>query len=103
MEKETGYGTGMWAWLLQRITGVLLVFYLFIHIVWAHGIKTPLDFMFVEFKTSSVLILLILVLPHALNGFRVFAIDFGVGERTQKILFWTLVLIGILVLIWGIP
>ena len=102
MEKGTGYGTGMWAWLLQRVTGVLLVFYLFIHIVWVHGIKTPFDFMFVEFKTS-VLILLILVLPHALNGFRVFAIDFGIGERTQKILFWALILIGILVLIWGVP
>ncbi len=102
MEKERAYGTGMWAWLLQRVTGILLVFYLFIHIVWAHGIKTPFDFMFVEFKTA-VFILLLLVLPHALNGFRVFAIDLGIGNRTQKLLFWALVLIGGLVIIWGIP
>jgi len=102
MEKDWAYGTGMWAWLLQRVTGVLLVFYLFIHIVWAHGIETPFDFMFVDFKTA-ILILLLLVLPHALNGFRVFAIDFGIGEKMQKILFWALVLIGFLVIIWGIP
>ena len=102
MEKDWVYGTGMWAWLLQRITGVLLVFYLFIHIVWVHGIKTPFDFMFVDFKTA-VLILLLLVLPHALNGFRVFAIDFGIEDKTQKILFWALVFIGILVIIWGVP
>ena len=102
MKKEWAYGTGMWAWLLQRVTGILLVFYLFIHIVWTHGIRTPFDFMFVDFKTA-VLILLLLVLPHALNGFRVFAIDFGIGEKMQKILFWALVLIGVLVLIWGVP
>jgi succinate dehydrogenase / fumarate reductase cytochrome b subunit len=102
MEKNWAYGTGMWAWLLQRVTGVLLVFYLFIHIVWAHGIKTPFDFMFVDFKTA-ILILLLLVLPHALNGFRVFAIDFGISEKMQKILFWALVFIGFLVIIWGIP
>ena len=102
MEKDWAYGTGMWAWLLQRVTGLLLVFYLFIHIVWVHGIKTPFDFMFVDFKTA-VLILLLLVLPHALNGFRVFAIDFGIGEKTQKLLFWALVLIGVLVFIGGIP
>src|SRR3972149_7742684 len=102
MEKDWAYGTGMWAWLLQRVTGVLLVFYLFIHIVWAHGIKTPFDFMFVDFRTA-ILILLLLVLPHSLNGFRVFAIDFGISEKMQKILFWALVLIGVLVIIWGIP
>jgi len=100
--KDWLYGTGMWAWLLQRITGVLLVVYLLIHIGWTHGIKTPFDFMFVDVKTS-VLILLLLVLPHALNGFRVFAIDFGIGEKTQKILFWTLVFIGVFVIYWGIP
>ncbi len=102
MEKERVYGTGLWAWLLQRVTGILLVLYLFIHIVWVHGIKTPFNFMFVDFKTA-VFILLLLVLPHALNGFRVFAIDFGISNRTQKLLFWVLVLIGGLVIIWGIP
>ena len=102
MEKDWAYGTGMWAWLLQRVTGILLVFYLFIHILWVHGIKTPFDLMFVDFKTA-VLILLLLVLPHALNGFRVFAIDLGIGVKMQNILFWILVLIGALVIIWGKP
>ncbi len=102
MRKDWGYGTGMWAWLMQRITGFLLVFYLFTHIVWAHGIKTPFDFMFTDFRTA-VFLLLLLVLPHALNGFRIFAIDFGIKQNTQKVLFWVLVCTGILVLIWGVP
>ncbi len=101
MEKNTAYGTGMWAWLLQRITGILLVFYLFIHIAWTHGIQTPFNnIMFTDFKTA-VFILLLLVLPHALNGFRVFAIDFGINEKAQKVLFWALVLIGVLAIIWN--
>ena len=104
MVNDKKYGIGMWAWLLQRITGLLLVFYLFIHIWWIHfsGVDTPFDFildaLFVQSK-SRLLILLLLVVPHALNGFRVFTLDFGISERTQKLLFWGLLLAGVLVII----
>lgn len=104
MEKDQAYGIGMWAWLLQRITGLLLVFYLFMHIWWVHftGVDTPFDFildtLFVQSK-SRLLILLVLVVPHALNGFRVFTLDFGISERAQKFLFWALLLTGMLVII----
>jgi succinate dehydrogenase / fumarate reductase cytochrome b subunit len=105
MERERGYGTGMWAWLLQRITGLLLVIYLFIHVWWLHfsDIKTPFDFLlnilFLSGRTA-VFILLVLVIPHALNGFRVFVIDFGISEKAQRILFWVLMVLGIFVIIW---
>jgi succinate dehydrogenase/fumarate reductase cytochrome b subunit len=42
----------------------------------------------------------VLLIPHALNGFRVFAIDFGISERAQRILFWTLTVFGIFLIIW---
>lgn len=100
MEKERAYGTGMWAWLLQRITGFLLVFYLFLHVAWAHGIKTPFDFMFIP-TPGAFLILLLLAVPHALNGFRVFALDLGISERAQKVMFWALLVFGIVVIIWA--
>ena len=105
MEQERGYGTGMWAWLLQRITGFLLVIYLFIHVWWVHfsGVKTPFDFvlntLFLSGRTS-IFILFVLVIPHALNGFRVFAIDFGISERMQRILFWALTVFGTFLIIW---
>lgn len=104
MEKERLYGTGMWAWLLQRVTGFLLVFYLFMHIWWIHfpGVNTPFDFildtLFVQSR-SRLFILLLLVVPHALNGLRVFTLDFGIGVGAQKILFWVLFIFGILVII----
>ncbi len=100
MEKERAYGTGMWAWLLQRVTGFLLVFYLFLHVGWAHGISTPFDFLFFP-APMAFFILLLLAVPHALNGFRVFAIDFGIGERAQKILFWALLVFGLIVIIFS--
>ena len=98
MGQERAYGTGMWAWLLQRITGFLLVFYLFMHVGWAHGISTPFNVLFVPSPTAFF-ILLLLAVPHALNGFRVFALDFGIREKAQKILFWALLLFGALVII----
>ena len=106
MDKQRAYGTGMWAWLLQRVTGFLLVIYLFIHVWWVHfpGVKTPFDFLINTLflpGSLSILILLILVMPHALNGFRVFVIDFGISEKSQRILFWALTVIGIFLIIWG--
>ena len=103
MEKERAYGTGMWAWLLQRITGFLLVIYLFIHVWWVHfaGIKTPFDFMINTLflpSRNAILILLLLVIPHALNGLRVFAIDFGISDRAQRILFWGLTVFGLIII-----
>ncbi len=106
MDKEIGYGTGMWAWLLQRVTGVLLVFYLFIHVWWVHfsNVKTPFDFLINTLflpSQNAILILLVLIIPHALNGFRVFAIDFGISEKAQRILFWALAVFGVVVIVWA--
>jgi succinate dehydrogenase/fumarate reductase cytochrome b subunit len=54
--------TGMWAWLLFRISGLILVFYL---------------------------ALVVAVLYHALNGVRIILMDFGIGVHRHKILFWS--------------
>jgi len=49
----------------------------------------------------AILVLLVLVIPHALNGFRVFVIDFGISERAQRILFWVLTVFGIIIISWS--
>jgi|Deesub1362A_J573_1020465.scaffolds.fasta_scaffold00005_158 succinate dehydrogenase cytochrome b556 subunit len=96
MSQKPG-NSGMIAWLLQRITGLLLVAYLATHLWVNHfsHITTPLDDFFLFLLGDKFLpVLLALLTYHALNGFRVFAIDFGIGARGQKLLFWGLVVLG---------
>jgi len=90
-------GTGMWAWLLFRISGVLLVFYL-----GAHIIVTSMGQVGADGETYNTLMtafdhplavvldlcLVAAVLYHALNGVRIILMDFGVGIQRHKIVFW---------------
>jgi succinate dehydrogenase / fumarate reductase cytochrome b subunit len=90
--------TGMWAWLLFRISGLILVFYLGAHIIiismgqfGAEG-ETLNDLM--KMFDHPVLVLLdlalvVAVLYHALNGVRIILMDFGIGVHRHKILFWS--------------
>lgn len=90
--------TGMWAWLLFRISGLILVFYLGAHIIvistaaWTEGGSTFTDVMnFLEHPVALVLdlALVVAVLYHALNGVRIILMDFGVGIHRHKIVFWS--------------
>ncbi len=88
-------GLGMWAWLLFRIAGVVVAFYLFVHIVIISqgrltGAKT-LDSIFHTFDRPLFVLLDLLlvwaVLFHGLNGVRVLLMDVGVGVRSHKAVF----------------
>ncbi len=89
-------GIGMWAWVLFRISGLILAAYLFVHI-WvisqgrANG-PEMLDTLF-ELFDHPVLVfldfmLVAAVLFHALNGVRIMLMDVGVGIRRHKAVFW---------------
>jgi succinate dehydrogenase / fumarate reductase cytochrome b subunit len=91
---------GMWAWLLFRASGLLLVLYLFAHIVITSlghfggtGESNAYTQMmeFFEHPVAIVLDLLLVavILYHAFNGVRVILMDFGVGIQRHKIVFWT--------------
>ncbi len=90
--------TGMWAWLLFRISGLILVFYLGAHIIvistaqFSSDGSTFTDVMkFLEHPVALVLdlALVVAVLYHALNGVRIILMDFGVGIQRHKIIFWS--------------
>ena len=92
--------TGMWAWLFFRISGLVLVFYLGAHIIiistaaWTDGGTTFTDVMkFLEHPVALVLdlALVVAVLYHALNGVRIILMDFGIGIKQHKIIFWSCV------------
>jgi succinate dehydrogenase / fumarate reductase cytochrome b subunit len=83
----------MWAWLLFRISGLILVFYLGAHIIIISlGQWGSLDRVMKLFDTPVMVLLdlalVVAVLYHALNGVRVILMDFGVGINRHKVIFW---------------
>ena len=95
-------GVGMWAWVLFRISGLVLLAYLFVH-VWVisqgrvNGPKTLNDlFEFFDkpFLVFLDLMLVAAVLYHALNGVRIVLMDLGVGIRQHKIVFWVCMVVA---------
>ncbi len=83
---------GMWTWVAHRITGVMLFFFLFAHVidtalvnVSPEAYNTALD----TYKTPVVALmevgLVAGVLFHAFNGLRIVALDFwSQGPRYQR-------------------
>jgi len=86
----------MLAWILHRISGLALSFYLVIHI-WdvsaaARNGATSFSEVMGTFNTPFWKImdtlLVAAVVFHALNGIRILLFDAGVGLRLQRALFW---------------
>lgn len=86
---------GTWSWLLHRITGVALTFYLFMHF-WvlssaAQGketfnqrlaqVQTPL------FKILEILLVAVVAF-HLFNGLRIILVEFTLFTRAQRKLLW---------------
>jgi len=87
--------TGTAAWLLQRLSGLFLTLYLVVHIfvigTAVQGEET-FDDLLSTFENTPFLILdaglVGVVAFHALNGVRLVLLDFAIGLRLQKLLFW---------------
>ncbi|MCX6373323.1 MAG: succinate dehydrogenase, cytochrome b556 subunit [Actinobacteria bacterium] len=97
-------GLGMWAWMLFRISGLVLVLYLFVHL-WVIsqgriGGAESLNGLFAFFDKPLLafldLMLVAAVLYHALNGVRILLMDVGVGVKRHKVVFWVCMLVAAL-------
>ena len=87
--------TGMLAHVIQRVTGVLLLLYLFLHVRTIHELsRGPKAFDAALHTFSSPIFksleigLLATVILHALNGIRITLIDLGYAHIGQRQLFW---------------
>ena len=88
-------GGGMWAWVLFRISGLILVAYLFVHIgIVSQGKVSGASVLNRFFKTFDNPIFVFLdfmlvsaVLYHGLNGVRIVLMDMGYGIRQHKLVF----------------
>jgi succinate dehydrogenase / fumarate reductase, cytochrome b subunit len=86
----------MWSWVLHRITGATIFFFLFVHVLDTALVRvSPETYNAVieTYKTPIVglmeLGLVAAVLYHALNGVRVILVDFwSKGPRYQRLMLW---------------
>ncbi|MEU8459454.1 succinate dehydrogenase, cytochrome b556 subunit [Streptomyces sp. NPDC029003] len=90
---------GMWSWVAHRVTGVLIFFFLFVHVLDTALVRVSpeaYDDVVATYKTPIVALLeyglVAAILFHALNGLRVIAVDFWAkGPRYQKQMLWGVV------------
>jgi succinate dehydrogenase / fumarate reductase cytochrome b subunit len=100
---------GMWAYVLNRLSGLGLVLYLYIHLMvlstLARGPEAWDPFIAIV-RAPAFLMLDVVVLAglliHGLNGLRVTLTGFGVGVRVQKTMFLALMAIGALAGAYGV-
>jgi succinate dehydrogenase / fumarate reductase, cytochrome b subunit len=97
----------MWSWVLHRITGATIFFFLFVHVLDTALVRvSPEAYNEVidTYKTPIVGVmeagLVVAVLYHALNGVRIILIDFWQhGPKYQRLMLWVVLGVWIAVFI----
>jgi succinate dehydrogenase / fumarate reductase cytochrome b subunit len=101
----------MWGWVIHRITGVAIYFFLLVHILDTSLVRiSPAAYNAVigTYKTPIMGLgetaLVAAIGLHALNGLRIILIDFwSVGAKHQRLMFWIVVALWIVLLIGFVP
>ncbi len=91
---------GSFAWVLHRLSGWALIFYLTLHIWVIHHLGNgPASFDQVMAAVGTPLFKILeiglwgVILYHALNGFRIIIVDFWGGSKYQKQLYYIVLLL----------
>jgi len=101
----------MWSWVLHRITGVGIFFFLLVHILDTSLVRvSPEAYNAVidTYKTPIMglgeIALVAAIGFHALNGLRIILIDFWkVGAKHQRLMFWIVVVLWAVLIIGFVP
>ena len=89
-------GISMWAWILHRLTALLTVIVLGLHIL-----RNQFGFITPGGRLVAVDLLLVLVAYHGLNGLRVVTIEtWGLAAEQADRLFWVVSSLTIIFLAW---
>jgi succinate dehydrogenase / fumarate reductase cytochrome b subunit len=99
----------MWTWVLHRITGVSVFFFLLVHVLDTALVRVSpesYDLVIASYKTPIVNLLEVglvgAVLYHALNGLRIILIDFWArGPRYQRQMTWAIATVWIVLMVPG--
>ncbi len=100
---------GMWPWLGQRVTAVLVIVTIMVHLILTHMFASaPLTFDDIGDRLASGavlvndVVLLLAVLFHGLNGVRMVVLDWGLSGAGRRVLDGVLWAVGIVAAIYGI-
>ena len=116
MSVKTSKVAGTWAWFFQRVSAVLLIVFLGVHIFVDHFMnvgsetagETLITFGDVSMRLGEFVYvfvdytLLALVLFHGLNGARTVLFDFDMFIKRKKAVDVGLWILGVATLVWGI-
>lgn len=102
---------GMWSWVLHRITGVAIFFFLLVHVLDTALVRLSpeaYNVVIATYKTPLIgvaeLGLVAAILYHSLNGLRIALIDFWRrGVKYQNVMFWVVVAVALLAFIGFAP
>lgn len=90
---------GMWSWVLHRITGIAIFFFLLVHVLDTSLIRVSpeaYDAVLGTYKNPIMglgeTVLVAAIVFHAMNGLRIILIDvWSKGARYQKQMFWCVI------------
>lgn len=88
--------TNVWLWLFQRLSAVLLVVILGVHL-WLANFGQAAS----SLRAVLGVVLLGLALFHGLNGVRTVIFDFNIGAQGRKFTTMLLLLLGVVSLLFG--
>ena len=101
----------MWSWVLHRITGVAIFFFLLVHVLDTALIRvSPEAYNTVmgAYKTPIMglgeTVLVGAIMFHALNGLRIILVDYwSKGTKYQQAMFWIVIVLWVLVMLAFTP
>lgn len=102
---------GMWSWVLHRITGVSIYFFLLVHILDTALVRVSPEAYNIVIKSYQTPLMGVAEIGlvaaigfHALNGLRIILIDFwSFGAKHQRLLFWIVVGLWLVLLAGFVP
>ncbi|QCR20631.1 succinate dehydrogenase, cytochrome b556 subunit [Agrococcus sp. SGAir0287] len=96
----------MWSWVLHRISGIGIYFFLLVHVLDTSLIRVSpeaYNAVIATYKNPIMglgeVVLVGAVVFHAMNGLRIIAVDaFPAATRIQRILFWVVIALVIVLM-----
>jgi len=94
---------GMWSWVLHRITGVAIFFFLLVHVLDTSLVRVSpeaYNSVMASYKTLIMGLgemgLVAAILFHALNGIRIILVDFWrKGTKYANAMFWIVIIVAV--------